>query len=587
MKLRNEIDDKYKWNIDLFHTDDEIESAFADCKFLIDTLPKYNGKFEDKEMFFEYMTAYKKQFSNIYKLLYYIQHSLSEDNSNVKILKLQQRADIMISKLNKVTSFAEPQMSKLDTDYLKELLNDPRAKDLSNMINEIIRNKPHELNEETAHILNMVNNSFSDSETIFEILTNSEMEYEDAIDSLGEYHQVDNSSYPTLVSSTDRKLRETAYFSYMKSYGKLNKTLAEIFIKDLKFHNDDVILHKHKDLLSMQLFDDQIPTEVFHKNMQNVINQIPLMQDIIKSIAKYCSVDNFNYYDLFEDKKISGDISIEEAQKIMLSALSILGDDYISKVNYKLTDKSIDYMPNKNKQTGAYCSDLYGAKSLILMNWKNDYNSLSTLCHEMGHCINAEYYNSTQPEEKTGCTVFAGEIASTVNEILLTVYMLKTSNSTEQKYYLNNFLKNVIAAIFKQTLYSEFELFAHSSIEKDDPISYEDLNEFYHNLHNKYYDDSCIIPECVKYGWSMIPHFYSPYYVYSYSTGLISAINIVNNILEDSNYTAKYISFLKNGTEKPAFDILKEIDIDLTTDLPYQKAFDFIKKQLDIYNSIK
>ena len=124
---------------------------------------------------------------------------------------------------------------------------------------------------------------------------------------------------------------------------------------------------------------------------------------------------------------------------MMLDALSPLGEDYIKKVKFKLSDKSIDYLPNQNKRSGAYNTHCYGAKSLILTNWTNNFYSVSTLAHEMGHCINAEYFCEAQPREKANITIFSAEIASTVNELLLTEYMLKNSNKQEKIAYLQKF----------------------------------------------------------------------------------------------------------------------------------------------------
>ena len=106
------------------------------------------------------------------------------------------------------------------------------------------------------------------------------------------------------------------------------------------------------------------------------------------------------------------------------------------------------------------------------------------------------------------------------------------------------------------------------------------------DLNKKYYGDSCILPDGIKYEWSRIPHFYRPYYVFSYSTGLMTAIAIVSKILEDKKFVDKYIYFLKNGVNKPAFEILKEIGIDLSTDEPYNIAFEFLNQQLDEYIKI-
>jgi hypothetical protein len=183
-----------------------------------------------------------------------------------------------------------------------------------------------------------------------------------------------------------------------------------------------------------------VPEKVFRNNIKFVTENIPLLQEFVSTTAKESGLENFAYYDLFMDEKISGDITIEQGQKIMLSALAPLGEDYIKRVKQKLTDKSIDYLPNKDKTSGAYCSNSYNAKTLILMNWVNDFDSISTLSHEMGHCINAEYFNEFQPLFKAEIPIIAAEIASIVNEILLNQHMLKNCNENEKAYYLKEFL---------------------------------------------------------------------------------------------------------------------------------------------------
>lgn len=588
MKTRNQIDEKYKWDIGLFKTEEEINSAFADLEFLTKEFPKFNGRFTDKEIFFSYFLDYKEKMLNIGRLSFFIGNTLNTDVTNVEMLKLSQRFEILYSKFQKATSFIKPQLDDLSEEYLNELLKDIRCKDLDNEIKEILKNKPHKIDEKTSHVLSLINNSFENSENVFEVLTNSEIKFEDAENSKGKKIKVSESEYSKFLSGTDRKLRETAFNSIMNGYSNFNKTLSELFIKDLKAKNDDVNLFNFNNLLELKLHEEEIPAIVYNNNIKIVNKNIKLLQNYIKTFKTKSNIKDFAYYDLFVSNSKADKITIEKAHKIMLSALAPLGEEYISLVSKKINDKSIDYMPNKNKRGGAYCSDFYSAKTLILMNWTNDYNSLSTLCHEMGHCINAEYFNNYQPMEKSGITIFAAEIASTVNEILLNQYMLKNAKTNKEKeFYLKEFLNDVRSTIFRQTLFSEFEYFAHTSIEKEQPITYKELNEKYYELNKKYYGNSCKLPKNLQYEWSRIPHFYSPYYVYCYSTGLISAITIANKILKDNSFATEYIKFLKNGTAKPPVEILKEIGIDLTTNKPFDDAFKFIKEQLDIYKSLK
>lgn len=585
MQLRKDIPEKYKWDIGLFKTDDEIESALKLIEELTNKAPQYYGKFNNPDVFFDFFYSDIEKNIKINQLYHYVGNMQSIDGSDVKIKKLIQRIEILSAKNEQAYSFVNPQLSKLPIKYLKELLLDPRAKDIENTIKSLIISKKHAIDEKTSKVVADLTMSFCDNRSLFDIITDMEMPFEDATDSDGKSYPVKEATYRQYLISKDRKLRESAFNSIMNGYGKFNQTLAFLYIKDIQSDNSFIKLHKFKTHLEKKLFD-YVPEKVFRNNIKFVTENINLLQDFVSTMAKESKINNFAYYDLYEDDKISGDITIEKGQEIMLNALSPLGEDYINRVKQKLSDKSIDYLPNKDKSSGAYCSNCYNAKTLILMNWVNDFDSVSTLAHEMGHCINAEYFNEFQPLFKAEIPIFSAEIASTVNEILLNQYMLKHCKEEEKSYYLKAFLNQVRSTIYRQTLFTEFELYAHESIENETPITHEELNNKYYELNQKYYGTSCVLPENLKYEWSRIPHFYRPYYVFTYSTGLLTAITIAQKLLTETDFKEKYIHFLKNGSNKKPVEILKEIGIDLTTEKPYKDAFKFIKEQLKIYKSL-
>lgn len=585
MKKRSEIDEKYKWDIGCFKTQKEIDEAFAIFEKLIDESKQYYGKLGEKETFFKYLLSNKKETMLLNKFSHFLGNTYNTDSSNVEIIKLMQKFEILAQKHTQASSYIAPQLARLSDKYLKELLADKRIKGYENSIKEIIRNKPHTLDEKSCALLAKICNSFNNSSSVFDIITDSEMTFKDALDSKNKPHKLDQASYSVMLSGKDRVLRKNAFKNFLGGYGQFNKTFAELFVSNLKADNDNMKLHNFDNLLQQQLFDEQVPEIVFKNNITAVNKHLNLNQKYVRELGKNLGLKDIAYYDLFLDEKINGKVTIEKAHEIIKQALKPLGEDYLKRVEHKLNDKSIDYLPNQNKTTGGYCSNCYGAKTLILMNWHDDFNSLDTLIHEMGHCINAEYFNERQSIDDAEISIFAAEIASTVNEILLNQYMQSISNKKQKKYYLNQFLSSVRSTIFRQTLFSEFELFAHTTIENEQPLTYKELNEKYFELNKKYYGSSCKLPEELKYEWSRIPHFYRPYYVYSYSTGMLTGITIASRLLKESDFAKKYIEFLSNGTHRPAVEVLKEIGIDLTTTEPFEQAFEFIKSQLDEYIS--
>lgn len=587
MKKRNQISKEYKWDLSSYiKNDEEIDQIFKRMENLTDILPKYKGKLQNSNILYERLEKYKDDFISMAKLSHFISHNLNVDSSDTKMLMLEQKFNNLYTRLSEANSYFVPQLYELPEKYLKSLLQDKRFSDYDNLIKEIIKLKPHKIDEKTNELLSKMSNFLGNNENIHSILVDSEIKFDDALDKTGKSKKVDNSTYPKYLRGNDDILRKNAFNSRMTAFSRLNKTFSELYLKDIEYDKFLSKLTNYSNLLESVLLEDDIPKEVFKNIIKFTEKYIPLLQDYCKTRAKISKNKNFAYYDLFEDSKNNSKISLDQAMEMITNALKPLGEEYLDLLNRKLNDNSIDYFPNENKNSGAYCSHCYGANTVVLTNYIYNYNSVSTLCHELGHCINAEYFLNAQPYEKANISIFAAEIASTTNEILLNQYMLNNSKKRDKSYYLHHFLDDVRSTIFRQIIFTEFELYAHQKIENNEPITYADLNNYYLDLNKKFYGKSLIIPDNLQYEWMCVPHFYSPYYVFTYATGLVTAIAIVDKILSDNKFYQSYINFLKNGTNKPAIEVLKEIDIDLTTDKPYEIAFNFIKKQLELYKSL-
>ena len=216
------------------------------------------------------------------------------------------------------------------------------------------------------------------------------------------------------------------------------------------------------------------------------------------------------------------------------------------------------------------------------MNYVEDLRSVYTLAHEMGHTMHSELSNRNQPYATSQYKIFVAEVASTVNEMLLYQSLIKNADEKTKLSLAFDLFDEFRSTVYRQTMFSEFESWIHDELENKRPKTYEDLNNFYYNLNKKYYGENLELPEELKFEWSRIPHFYRPFYVYKYATGFISALCIVEKLLNEKDYYKKYINFLKAGSSKGVIELLKDIDVDLTTDKPYKYAFEFLNKQLEI-----
>ena len=290
-------------------------------------------------------------------------------------------------------------------------------------------------------------------------------------------------------------------------------------------------------------------------------------------------------YDIYVNlsKENNKKIEFEEAKQLLFEALEPLGKNYLNDLNQAFEQKWIDIYPNKGKRSGAYSGGCYDSYPYLLLNFENDINSVSTLVHELGHSMHSYYSNKTQPYTYQGYSIFLAEIASTVNEMLLNNYLYEHAKTKDEKiFYLNEFLDDVRATIIRQTMFAEFEMLIFDKEQQGVPLTVDEINNTYYELNKLYFGPNVISDEQIKYEWARIPHFYTPFYVYKYATGLSSALAIVTDLLNNKEDTKeKYLEFLSSGCSDYPLEILKKVGVDMTTTEPIQKAFDMFEEKLN------
>jgi len=580
MKTRNEIDEKYKWDLTCYIKDKKmLNEEFDYLNSSMEKYKKYNKKFDNKEILLDYLAFDKEYSMRLDRLASYIFHSLDQDTSNVEFLSLSKKFEYLANELGKITSFVAPQLQKLKTSYLKELIEDERFKVYKRSFELLIARKKHKITEQDNKLFAEMSIFLSAPNDAFDALTTGEVEFED-VNVDGEVYAVNEATYSKNLTNANREVRRQSLLSLMNGYGKINKTLTSLYLNDV---SKDVFFAKRAKFKSVKeeaLFYEEVPTKVYDKLVLQINKNVGLLQQMIEEKRKALHLDDLAYYDLFVPLVADKKYSVEDGIELVKQATLPLGEEYNKIMHEKFAGKFIDYLPNKNKETGAYSSGCYGCPSIILMNYVDNLESVYTLAHEMGHTMHTELSNLSQDYENAGYKIFVAEVASTVNEMLLYHSLVKNADGSTKKALIFNVFNNYRTTVFRQTMFSEFEDWVHTQVEEKVPLTYQDLNEYYYKLNQKYYGENIKLPEELKFEWSRIPHFYRPFYVYKYATGFISAVCICEKILNEKDYYKKYINFLKSGSTKGVIDLLKDIDVDLTTNKPYEIAFAFVKKLL-------
>ena len=386
-------------------------------------------------------------------------------------------------------------------------------------------------------------------------------------------------NYTHLLQSKNKRVRKDAFNKYYDFYEKHKNSIATMYSSQVK--QDEVLskIRKYNNSLDASLFSDNININVYNKLINNMHKNLSIMDDFMAIKAKLNGETKLHMYDVYLNP-LSSDTkySFDESKKIEFDALSILGKDYLKKLARPFDEKWVDVYPSKGKKSGAYQWSIYNKPTYVLLNHNDDLESVYTMAHEFGHAMHSLYSYENQDYINHDYPIFLAEIASTTNEVLLTEYFLnKCKDDNEKKHILVKFLDEVRTTIFRQTMFAEFEKIVHECERKKIALTEEKLSSIYYKLNKKYYGNNVVSDKSIRYEWMRIPHFYTPFYVYKYATGMISAICIASKILQDHKYADVYKEeFLSAGGSDYPLNILKNIGIDITTDEPYKVAFKYI-----------
>ena len=575
------------WNLkDIFKNKEEFNIVKKDLDEELENISKYEGRLcESSNNLYSCYNLMEKALEKYEKIYGYGMLYYNLDMSNQEGMKLYKEVETIGTKFSTKTAFITPEITYSDTKIIKKYLEeDKRLKPYKRSILDILEEKNHILSKEGENILAKYGEIFSAPENTFDILTNAEFKFGNLIDENGEKQELTENNYTIYLKSREEKVREQAFNLMYDKYSNFINTITELYLSNVKKTTVTANLRRYKSSLDMATKNDDSNLKVYETLINTINKKISVNHKFIKLKKKILKKQEFHMYDLyvnpFEQEK--DEITYEEAKEEVLRALSIMGDEYINKLKEAFTNNWIDVYAKPHKKGGAYSMGIYGVHPFVLLNFVNSKRDVSTIAHELGHSLHSYYSNSNQNIINADYTIMTAEVASTVNEILLSNYQIEKEKVVEKKKeLLYELLEMIRATLFRQSMFAEFEKIIHEKIENGETLSSEDLNKIYYELNKKYFGNDIIVDKKIQYEWARIPHFYSDFYVYKYATGISSAISIASKIIKNGTpYIEKYINMLKQGCSKKSIDLLKMVDVDLETKEVYEDAIDFYNEKI-------
>lgn len=567
-KKRFEIDLADTWDLTpIYKNKEDFLNDYENFKVVMKDILKYkNHLLDSSKSLLEFLKLSDKLERNLYKLYYYAHLNFDVDTTNNESKELLLLVDNIMVLYEENNSFVIPELLKEDFDkVLKYIKEEPKLEEYRYNLEKIYRYKDHTLSLKEEYILSSLGVSLSSPATIFESLTDSDLSFPSIVVN-GKKQEFTESNYSVFIESSDIKVRKKAFENLFKTYAKYNHTISDTFrlnietnskISKLKHYNSSIEASLYSDNISISVYDNLINT--VNENLDVLYKYYDLKKNVL-------NLDRLHLYDIYTPivKDVDKNYTFLEAKKIVLEALSVLGNDYREKLNKAFDNRFIDIYNNKGKRGGAYSSGFYDTNSYILLNFEGKYNDVTTLAHELGHSMHTMYSCENNTYCNSSYQIFVAEVASTVNELILIRYLIKKTNDNKEKLYLlNKLLELFKGTIFRQTMFAEFEKNMYESHENGVVLTSDYLNDSYYNLVKKYFGSNVYCDKLIKYEWERIPHFYYGFYVYKYAIGLSAACKIVHDIENSSEAISKYIKFLKTGGSMDPADELLIAGVDI------------------------
>lgn len=583
---RSEVQQMDTWKLeDMFPDQQAWDSSYNELKTLKDKAADYEGKLNSPENIKAVFALEDDLSLKIERLYVYAHLSHDQDTTNPTYQALVQKAKKLSVEVNEALSFITPEILSLPEQELDQLIDNPELSEYKFTLQEIKREKAHVLSKTEEALLAQVGNLSQAPQQIFGMINNADMKFPKIKDENGNEVDLTHGSYIQFLENPNREVREQAFKTVYETYRKQKNTIASTLSANVNKNMFYSQVRKYPSVLEMSLYGDNIPKEVYTNLIDTIHESLPLLQRYMKLRKKLLGVNELHMYDLFAPlvEEYKWDITYDEAKKMVEEGLQPLGDQYLEVLRAGFKDRWIDVYENEGKRTGAYSWGAYGTHPYVLLNHKDNLNSMFTLAHEMGHALHSYFSDEALKYRDAQYTIFLAEVASTTNEALLMDYLLKKSTDPKQKLYLLTYYADQFrTTVFRQTMFAEFEKIIHERAEAGESLTPQELSSIYYDLNVKYHGTDMVVDQDIEMEWARIPHFYTSFYVYKYATGFSAATSFSKQILEEGKPAVdRYLGFLRSGGSDYSINILKKAGVDMSSPEPIREAMSVFKEVIE------
>lgn len=585
---REEIDNKYKWDLSsMFPSDEAFEAGLEELKAYCPKLLAFKGKISaSAQALLEFLQLEDKMNLLLYKIINYAERKSDEDTRVAKYQAYVANATSAYTQVGEATSWFAAELLAIPAESVEKFYAEvPALEFYRRKLNKILNQREHTLSAEEEALLARAEELAVQPTNIFSMFDDADLTFDDAVDSEGKTHKLTSGSFVPLLMDADRVLRESAFKQLYSRFGEFRNTSAAILtsqVKNLQFFSSS---RKYASSLEAALAENEIPVEVYNNLIDAVHQNFPAFYKYVDLRKRVMGLDELHFWDVYTPLVDDVDMKFtyEEACDLIVKALAPMGEEYVSLVKKGLESRWVDVYETPGKRSGAYSAGGKGMNPVMLLNFQGGLDDVYTLIHEMGHSLHTYFSSHNQEITYSDYSIFVAEVASTCNEALLSHYLLEhETDPARHAYILNHFLEGFRGTIYRQCMFAEFERDISQMNADGVALNAEVLSERYGKLCAEYFGPGIELDEEIKLEWSRIPHFYYNFYVYQYCIGFSAAIALSQRILSEGEPAVKdYIGYLSGGCSKTPIELLRGAGVDMATPDPVNAALKYFGELVD------
>lgn len=570
---RNQVPEDLTWNLDdLFSSEKAWADALVGVLSSLETVTQYKGQLcESPQILLNCLEAQDALNQNMVRVATYASLRQSEDGTNPINQANADKATAMNAQVRAALSFIDSELAALPEATISAFMEaEPGLQTFAKVLQEILNYKPYQLSPETESTLAALGQVFGGPYTIYQRSKLSDMQFDDAADETGKLHPVSFALYEDIYEfTTDTTLRRNAYASFAKTLNSYKNTFASAYATEVNRQVTLARLRGFSSTTEMLLHPQQVSEEMYNNLLDIIQDELaPHMRRLAKLRKRLFQLDTMRYCDLKVplDPEFSPQTSIEDAGKMILDSLKVLGPEYAENIRTGLANRWVDSVDNVGKGTGAFCSSPYGVHPFILITWGNTMRSAFVLAHELGHAGHFALANKYQRLANTRPSMYFIEAPSTMNEMLLADHILANNTDVRmRRWVISQLLGTYYHNYVTHLLEAELQRRVYHLAESGHAITAKLLSEQKAEVLSNFWGDDVVIDEAASLTWMRQPHYYMGLYPYTYSAGLTASTAVAKKIREEGASAAEqWVEVLKKGGTLSPLELMKMAGVDMS-----------------------